>query len=579
MKTFFKTQEPAELKTFRFSDIQYERPDIDKVEKAFNELIAEFNRAENGERQNETLAKINKLRDDFETARNLVSIRHTVDTRDAFYETEQKYFDRNSPLFEGLVHKLYQALIKSAYRAELEKKWGHQLFAIAETSLKTFDPVILEDLRIENELRSEYTKLMASAKIMFEGEERNLAGMVPFELSTDRDMRKRAAEAKYGFMKENETQLDRMFDDLVKVRTRMAKKLGFENFVELGYARMLRTDYNAEDVKFYRGQILKHVVPVANALKERQAKRLGISSLKFYDEPLLFKNGNATPKGNPDWIIEQGKAMYKELSKETDEFFKFMNDHQLMDLVNKAGKAGGGYCTYLSNYHAPYIFSNFNGTSHDIDVLTHEAGHAFQVYMSRHFELPEYHWPTYEACEIHSMSMEFLTWPWMESFFKEETDKYKFGHLSGALLFLPYGVTVDEFQHFVYEHPDATPAERKKAWREIEKKYLPLRDYDGNEYLENGGLWQKQSHIYQNPFYYIDYTLAQICALQFWLKSRQESERAWKDYVALCKSGGSKAFLGLVDDAGLQSPFGEQIVPEVVNEVSRWLSAVDDNQL
>ena len=263
--------------------------------------------------------------------------------------------------------------------------------------------------------------------------------------------------------------------------------------------------------------------------------------------------------------------MYEDLSKETGEFFKFMQENHLMDLVAKKGKAGGGYCTFIEDYKAPFIFSNFNGTSGDIDVLTHEAGHAFQVYSSRHFEIPEYYWPTYEACEIHSMSMEFFTWPWMDLFFKEDTDKYKFSHLSDALLFLPYGVSVDEFQHWVYENPEATPKERKLQWREIEKKYLPHKDYEGNDYLENGGFWQRQGHIYNSPFYYIDYTLAQICAFQFWKRSRENQEEAWADYVKLCKLGGSMSFTKLVEAANLISPFEDGCVESVVGEIETWL--------
>lgn len=563
----------------RFSEIKYSRPDIKDVEKKFNRLMSKFDKAPDAETQNAVISRINKLRNDFSTAQNIVAIRHTVDTTDPFYEEEQNYFDKSVPVFEGLTHRFYQSLVKSPFRQQLENRWGKHLFDIAETTLKTFSPQIIEDLKKENELKSEYTKLIASAKIMFEGEERNLMGLVPFELSTDRNMRIRASEAKFGFFQDNEEKLDALYDNLVQVRTRMARKLGYKNFTALGYARMIRTDYNADDVKYYREQILEHVVPAATALRQRQAHRLGIFEFKYYDEHLTFKSGNAKPKGDPDWIISQGKKMYRELSKETEEFFEFMTRHQFMDLVNKKGKAGGGYCTFLANYKAPFIFSNFNGTSNDIDVLTHEAGHAFQAYMSRHFETPEYYFPTAEAAEIHSMSMEYFTWPWMELFFKEDTDKYKFAHLSFGLLFLPYGAAVDEFQHFVYENPDASPAERKKQWRRIEKKYLPHRDYAGNTYLENGGFWQKQSHIYQMPFYYIDYTLAEVCALQFWSRMHSDRGSAWKDYVKLCMAGGSYPFLSLVESAGLESPFKENIVPRVVREVTNWLKTVDDTRL
>jgi M3 family oligoendopeptidase len=562
-----------------FSEYRYERPNMEEIKTKFATALQKFKQADCIEIQDEAMREMNAIRNDFSTMANICYIRHTVDTNDEFYKQEQDFFDEVEPMMKGLVTDYYNALVNSRFRSELEKKWGKQLFALAETQLKTYSPEIVEDLQLENKLTSEYTKLVASAKIFFEGEERTLAQLQPFAESPDREMRKRASEARVNFFKEHEEKFDDIYDQLVKVRTKIAQKLGFKNFVELGYARLGRTDYNAEMVAKFREQVKEYIVPVAVKLRERQRERIGVDKLKYYDEAFSFKTGNPTPKGDAEWIIENGKKMYKELSPETDEFFRFMTENELMDLVAKKGKAGGGYCTYIENYKAPFIFSNFTGTSGDIDVLTHEAGHAFQVYESRHYEIPEYNWPTLEACEIHSMSMEFFTWPWMELFFKEDTEKYKFNHLSSALLFLPYGVAVDEFQHFVYENPNATPAERKRAWREIEKKYMPTRDYDGNDYLERGGFWQRQSHIYTTAFYYIDYTLAQICAFQFWKRSRENREQAWNDYLTLCQQGGSKSFTELVKVANLISPFEEGCVQSVIGEIESWLNSIDDKQL
>ena len=236
-------------------------------------------------------------------------------------------------------------------------------------------------------------------------------------------------EAHYSFYTENGDTFDRIYDDLVKVRHEIATKLGFKNFVELGYARMNRIGYDADMVKNFRDQVRDYIVPLATKLYERQAERIGVDKLKFYDQSLNFLSGNATPKGSPEWIIENGKKMYAELSPETNEFFTYMTEKNLLDLEAKKGKETGGYCTFIDDYDSPFIFSNFNGTSGDIDVLTHEAGHAFQVYSSRNIGIPEYVWPTHEGAEIHSMSMEFFTWPWMELFFEDDTEKYKFAHL------------------------------------------------------------------------------------------------------------------------------------------------------
>lgn len=563
----------------KFSEYRYERPDVKAFEQKFKEQLNAFTSASTYEEQDQAMTQINKLRSEMDTLSQLVYIRHSIDTNDEFYKAEQDFFDENGPVIQEYITDYYRALVDSKFRAELENKWGRQLFQLAELSLKTFSPEIIEDLQQENKLTTEYSKLIASAKIQFEGEERTLSQLIPFQQSTDRNMRKRAMEASSGFMAENEANFDRIYDDLVKVRTKIAKKLGFNNYVELGYARMARTDYNAEMVANFRNQVLEHIVPVATKLKERQQKRIDVDQLLYYDENFSFKSGNATPKGDPDWIVNHGAKMYEELSPETHEFFTYMQENGLMDLVAKKGKQSGGYCTYISEYGAPFIFSNFNGTSGDIDVLTHEAGHAFQVYESRGFEVPEYGFPTYEACEIHSMSMEFFTWPWMDRFFEDEADKYRFDHLASGLIFIPYGVTVDEFQHFVYENPDATPAERKQAWREIERKYLPHRNYDDNAYLEQGGFWHKQGHIFNSPFYYIDYTLAQICAFQFWKKMHEDQSAAWADYLHLCRQGGSKSFTELVKVAGLISPFEDGCVTSVIGSIEAWLDSVDDAAL
>lgn len=563
----------------RFEEYTYKRPDFEVVSIAFENALEKFSRSQSVSEQSEAMSELNRIRNEVDTMFNICYIRHSIDTNDEFYKAEQDYLDELAPNVEGLVTRYYEALLDSPFRNELEAKWGKQLFALAEAQLKTFKPEIVPLLQKENRLSSEYTKLVASAKIQFEGEERTLAQLEPFAQSKDRAMRKRASEARFGFFANHETEFDRIYDELVKVRHEIALKLGYGNFVELAYNRLYRTDYSAEMVANFRKQVEKYIVPIASQLKERQQKRIGVDRLTYYDESFNFQTGNPAPKGSPEWIIENGQKMYDGLSPETGRFFSFMVENNLMDLVAKTGKAGGGYCTYVEDYKAPFIFSNFNGTSGDIDVLTHEAGHAFQVYSSRHFDIPEYYWPTYEACEIHSMSMEFFTWPWMELFFKEDSDKYKFAHLSDALLFLPYGVSVDEFQHWVYEHPEATPAERKQQWREIEKKYLPHKDYDGNSYLEAGGFWQRQGHIYNDPFYYIDYTLAQICAFQFWKRSRENREAAWEDYLSLCKLGGSMPFTELVKEANLISPFEDGCVQSVVGEIETWLNSVEDKKL
>ena len=563
----------------KFNDYKYEKINIDETKEKFSNLIKSFSDAENLEEQTKYMDEIIKLRNHIDTMETLVSIRHSIDTTDEFYDKENEYVDEISPILFGFISEFYKALVNSKFRADLEKKYGKFLFDLAENTLKTFNEEIIPDLQEENRLSSKYSKLIASAKIQFDGEEKNLSEMVPYTQSKDRNVRIEASKKVAHFFKENKDKFDKIYDGLVKVRTIIAQKLGYKNYVELGYARLSRLEYDSKMVASYRKQVLENIVPLHTELRQRQAKRLGLDKLKFYDEPIKFNSGNADPHGDPEWILNHGKTMYNELSKETAEFFSFMTEKNLLDLLSKKGKMSGGYCTYIPEYKSPYIFANFNGTSHDVDVLTHEAGHAFQVYQSRGYEIPEYLWPTYEACEIHSMSMEFLTWPWMDLFFENDAEKYKFIHLSEALLFIPYGVTVDEFQHWVYENPNATLDDRRAKWLEIEKKYLPTRDYGEVDDLKEGIFWFRQGHIFNSPFYYIDYTLAQVCAFQFWIKSQENREKAWDEYLALCKLGGSKPFFELMKAANLKNPFEQGTIASVIPKIREFLESIDDMKL
>lgn len=562
----------------KFNDFTYQRPDMDQLADSFKHCIKIIHEANSATEQIEAIDKINEVRKNYATMSTLCSIRNSINTQDEFYEQEQSFFDEVSPIYASYENEFAKALVNSPFKNELINKYGQQLFDLIELELKTFDPIIIEDLQNENKLVTEYRKLIASAKIEFDGKINNLSQMGPYAQSINRETRKAAEQAVMNFFKENEEQIDKIYDQLVHLRHNMAIKLGFDNFIQLGYARLGRTDYDDKMVATYRDQVYREIVPIAKKIIQAKAERLGISDLKSYDLSLEYLTGNATPKGTKDELVTVAKNMYQEMSKETDEFFNFMISHDLMDLEAKSGKAGGGYCTFIHNYRSPFIFANFNGTAGDVDVLTHEAGHAFQMYSCRNFDILEYMFPTLEACEIHSMSMEFFAWPWVDGFFKEDTNKYKYSHLAGAITFIPYGVAVDEFQHEVFLNPSMTPDERKATWRKIEQKYLPYKIYE-NDLLNKGAFWFRQSHIFSSPFYYIDYTLAQVCAFQYWHRNMVNHKEAWNSYHELCQVGGSKSFLELLKVANLDNPFEDGTIKKVMEPINEWINSFDQSKL
>lgn len=540
----------------KFDDMEYNRIDISEVSMEYNSILNSIQSAASFSELKDNIGKLNELRAYIETMRTLCEIRHSINTKDKFYSKENEFWDENTPNIEALNTEFYKILLSSRYAEDIKAEYGEQFFNLIKCRIKAFDKSIIPLLQIENKLMSEYTRLLASASIEFDGKVCNLSDLSVYMTSSDENVRRKSIKLHTEFFEKNEEKFDDIFDQLVDIRDKMAKKLGMKNFVELGYLRMERTDYTEKDIMNLRKLVLDKYVPIANKLYRNQASRIGKEKLDYYSEKLDFLDGNANLKVSKKELFENAKKMYKELSKETDEFFSFLIENNLYDFEAREGKAMGGYCTTIPMYKSPFIFGNFNGTVDDIDVLTHEAGHAFQMYRSRDIDMLEISFPTLDSCEIHSMSMEFFTYPWMEMFFREDVDKYKMYHFESAVKFIPYGTLVDHFQHEIYRNPSMSKSKRKVLWRNLERKYLLHRDYSDLEFLDRGGFWFRQGHIFKDPFYYIDYVLAQLCALQFKEKMEKDFEGAWRDYLKICDIGGRYSFSKMVDMAGLKNPLG-----------------------
>lgn len=556
----------------KFSEMPYSRPDMEVLAAATTQTLEAMKAAPNAAGQIAAYDAYEKKMQTAGTMQQIAYIRHTINTKDEFYNAENDYMDEIGPKLQELSHRVNTALLESPYRAELERHYGALMFKNLEIAARSFSPAIVELMQEENKLVSEYQNLYASATVEFDGKTMPLPLLGPYKQDPDRAVRKAAYEADAKFFDSHREELDTLYDKLVKVRDAQAKKMGLPNYIPLGYDRMGRNCYTAKDVAAFRDQIAEEMVPIVAKVKEAQRRRIGVEKLAFYDEPISFADGNAVPEGTPDEILAAGKKMYQELSPETAEFIDFMFENELFDVLSRDGKAPGGYCTEIADYKSPFIFSNFNATAGDVDVLTHEAGHAFEDYRAFKQELPSLlHSPTIEACECHSMSMEFLTAPWHHLFFGKQTDKYELGHCEDALVFIPYGCMVDEFQHKVYENPGMTPEQRNELWLSLEKKYRPWIDFDNLPFYSRGGGWQRQLHIYEVPLYYIDYCMAQTVAFQFWNLSRENYAEAWKRYMTFVDKAGTATFAELVESAGLKVPYHAGCIKEIGESISRWL--------
>ncbi len=561
----------------KFSEMPYQRPDLEEAKKLLGSLTEQLKQAASYEDARKVFLEYERQNNHLDTMSSLAMIRHSIDTRDKFYEEEMNFWNMSIPELKEYDDAWTRAMLESLYRPRFSEAFGDLMFLNAEIALKAFSPENIPELQKENDLVMQYGKLIASAQIPFEDKVYTLSQMTPFMTDADDDRRLAAWKAGGRWFKDHQAELDEIYDKLVHLRDTMGKKMGYETFIPLGYYGLGRNCYGKEEVERFRLAVQKYLVPVADSLYREQAKRLGKQyPMNFADNALAFRSGNPRPKGTADEILAAGKKFYDELSPETSEFFSFMLDNELLDVLSTEGKEAGGYCTLIKDYESPFIFANFNGTQGDVEVVTHEAGHAFAAYTNRKRIPGSYIWPGMEGAEVHSMSMEFLAWPWEEEFFGDDARKFRYSHLAAAIKFIPYGTMVDHFQHLVYEHPEMTPRERHDTWKKLSGIYMPWVRLDGEiPFHSDGEAWQRQSHIYQAPFYYIDYCLAQTVSLEIWAMQLEDRKNAWEHYMAYTRQGGSRTFVELLQNAGLASPFEEETLKAVCDKAKQWLDSYD----
>jgi M3 family oligoendopeptidase len=558
----------------KVSQLPYRRVTAEEFTAAADEAVG---RVKNAKCAQDVLAAREdylKMLSEFQTAEALSYMRYSINTADEFYLAEKDYYDAAGPEAGNAALRWASALLDSPLRPELEKALSPLLFKSLEVQRKSMSPEIIPDMVEENKLVSEYSQLMAGMEFEFHGEKLPRPMLMKYAKSDDRSLRRECYEVLGRTLESHSERLDGIFDSLVHVRDRMAKKMGYKNFVELGYYRMGRLCYDQPMVETFRENVLRDVAPAVSRLRTENARRLGIGDYHLYDDGVIIPGGDPVPCGK-EQLFAAARQMYHEMGGVTGEFIDMMLENEAFDVDSRKNKWGGGYCTYFYKYRQPFILANFNGTSGDVDVVTHEAGHALNSYLIADnrfaLELAE---GGMETAETHSMSMEFFAWPYMDKFFGADADKYRYMHALDSFSFIPYGTAVDAFQHIVYENPGMTPAERNAAWLDLESKFRPHISMEGMPYLEKGTRWQYQMHIYETPFYYIDYCLAQTAAFRFLLASRQDYPGAFEKYLRFSRQGGEKVWTELLAEAGFPSPFTPGALGELSGDVEKVLDQI-----
>ena len=556
-----------------FKNIKYVRPSVEEFTEVVRDVRLKLMTSQDPDQAFEAIMEYEKQLSKFDTAFALCMILHDLDTSNEFYGDELEFFDEANASVAELCSAVLTGILDCPCADKLREKYGNMIFKKAVNQKETISKEVIEDLAKESSLENDYSQIQSEAEIMFRGKSLNLSQLSVYLEATNRKVRREAHAALDRYYMSKKETFDKIYDDMVKVRTTIARKLGFNTFTELGYKRMERYDYNAEDVRKFRDNVVKYIVPITTQIRKLQKERLEVDELMFYDLPSLFRKGNPTPIVPGEGYERVAGDFFHKIFGVDPSFFDVLSEHGFTDLLSRKAKSTGGYCMYLEDYAIPFIFMNGNGTADDVATIVHEGGHAYAAIKSAEVTpFIECLSPTLETCEIHSTSMEFLSYPFMDMFYGDKADQYRELHMTQALLFLPYGCMVDEYQHIVYDNPDMTPDERHAAWKSLEEKYQPGINYDEDHpFHAMGGAWMKKDHIFTTPFYYIDYCLAHICALQLWDESREDMKSALAKYNILCGSGGTDTFLKLIAQAGLESPFDTGVMKRLAFSACQFL--------
>ena len=557
----------------KFSEMTYTRPDINALLARCKQLAAKAADAQDGDALIQVYYEQSRAFADYTTASQLANIHYTCDTRDAYWKAEQDFFDANGPAVTNASVEISRAFLANPYVDALTEHFGTTCVAGMKNAVLGMDDRTVELQQEFNALVSQYQQIYGGALVELDGKQLTIPQLGPYKEDLDPAVRRAAYEAEAGYFDAHRDELDTLYTKIVKNLNQQAKVLGYKDYSELSYVRMNRIGYGQAEIQAFRDQVARDVVPELQKVMAMRAKRTGITHPTFTDLPIIFKDGNPKPIPGYQARMDAARTMYHELSPETAEFIDFMQDNELFDVESRPGKMSGGYMTSLPSYKAPFIFANWNNTSGDVDVLTHECGHAFEGYVAeRDPAIPaDLECPGMESAEIHSMAMEFLTAPWHHLLFGRDTDKYALLHAEDSFVFLAYGCEVDEFQHIMYQNPDLTPDERNAEWLKLEKKYRPWIDFAGLPFYGRGAGWQRQLHIYECPFYYIDYCLSTMAALQFFLLSLTDHKDAWERYLRLVRRAGMASYTELLETAGLKVPFEEGSIKGIAQQMTDWL--------
>jgi len=543
----------------KFKEFPYERLDFERLSERFMCHVKKLKQASTVGEAYLQIIEIDFIEKIFVSYATLSEAGNTNNSYDAFYLDEELFFNKIKPKFSLLQQKRDDALLNSPVKEALEELIGETFFIAVAMKNRTISEEVVALMVDENNYSQEYATLRSRVTTQVDGKIMTMPELNKLGQSDDHEIRKKYARLGEQAMLSLAPDLDRIYDEMMKIRTEIAYKTGFKSYTDYCLYKYGRTSYGRAELHNFAENVKCYIVPVVSKMIEEQERRLG-HEIKNYDEATLFPNKKVVIKKE---LLSSFKKIFAQLSPETKIFFDELCEREFFDLDLRDGKTNGAYSNYMPLCNMPYIFETYNATVGAVKTFAHECGHGLHSFMHRGEPVASVNVTSSDISEIHSMSMEFFVWQHIDEIVSEQVNVYKYRQLKGALAFIPYGTAIDLFQTIVYDNPGMTPDERCLLWKELEVQFMPWRKYEENLFYSEGRAWQNQIHVMRWPFYYIDYVLAQVCALQFWVLDEEDHEKAWTAYMRLIKDSGKYSFLDIIKRAGLSSPFEDDLLKKI----------------
>ncbi len=505
---------------------------------------------------------------------SIIYIRMTCQTDDPRKAKAYKDFiETIEPAIKPLNDRLNHKFLKELEIHGLDQKRYEVYIRDVKTDVELF---VDENVQLQTQvglLSQEYQTISGAMMVYFDGKERTLPEMSKFLLEPDRALRERAWRATAERRLQDKDKLETIFDKMRDLRDDIAKNAGFANFRDYQFKAYHRFDYTPEDCKKYHAVMENLMVPLLKEIAETRRKQMGLNELRPWDTGVDPLNRPALkPFGKVDELIEKSAIAFDRTDPELGRQFKDMKELGLLDLDSRKGKAPGGYQSTLSEARKPFIFMNAVGLERDVRTLLHEGGHAFHALACAQDPLVDYRHAPMEFSEVASMAMELLAGEHINVFYSEEDAKRSVReHLEDILEVLVWVANIDAFQHWIYENPKHTPEDRKNAWVSISKRFgSDIINWNGLENIREY-VWHRQLHIFEVPFYYIEYGIAQLGALQLWRQAKSNPKKALENYRNGLKLGGSRPLPELYKSAGIEFDFSERTIAPLVQAVkAEW---------